>query len=145
MSSRGSKRSCLCSQQVCFLPPDRAILSRHQTCRFAWVHAWPSTEPCIAQRNIHDIRLAAMAHAMLVAQLPSSLHPKPCRPTLCHAIPPGQARAIAEMKKIERGKYCITANQGCEMMGSTMQPDYSMGNRGTRIVGERPTRSWIFP
>jgi hypothetical protein len=29
------------------------------------------------------------------------------------------------------------------MMGSTMETT-AMGDRGTRIVGERPTRSWTF-
>jgi hypothetical protein len=37
-----------------------------------------------------------------------------------------------------------TADQGCDMMGSTMETAM-MGNRGTRIVGERPTQSWAFP
>jgi hypothetical protein len=59
------------------LAPDKAISSRLQTFRFAWMFAWPG------HKNIIGIRPVALAYAMLVAQLPSSLPTKPCRPSHC--------------------------------------------------------------
>ena len=77
---------------------------------------------------------------MLVAQLPSSLlsHPVHLSALVATSLSAGVYGGE------EKQSAANTADQGGDMMGSTMETA-AMGDRGTRIVGERPTRSWIFP
>jgi hypothetical protein len=44
----------------------------------------------------------------------------------------------------EKQSAANAADHGGDMMGSTIET-VMMGNWGTRIIGERPTRSWTFP
>jgi hypothetical protein len=55
--------------QETLLSLDKAILSRHETSRFARVFSWSGTKARTAHKNIFGIRLATLAHAMPVAQL----------------------------------------------------------------------------